>query len=326
MKTKITELSYYLPSSVETLDDLGRENPGWQLTAIKEKTGIDTRYVSGDKETALDLALKAAQKIIFDAQKAAGIDLLVLVSQSPEYALPTGACILQDRLGLRTECMAFDINLGCSGFVYALSIASSLIDTGQATKGLIICADTYTKYISVNDRTCRPIFSDGAAATLLEGSQTDTIGPFQFGTDGSLYESLILRGSGARKPSLASAQDRPQLEMNGSSIFMYTVSKIPINVRKLLNRCGLSLQDIDLVIFHQASKVVIESLISKLSLDRTKVFNNYTLVGNTVSSSIPIALKDAQEQGILKKGDLVLLVGFGVGFSWGITIVRWMIK
>ena len=193
------------------------------MPRILEKTGIYQRFISAGGETAVDLAFEAGKKLLADISGREEIDLLILVTQSPDYVLPTSACILQDRLGLSDRCLAFDVNLGCSGFVSALGIAGGLIESGVATKGLILCADTYTKYIDKHDRTCRPLFSDGAAATLLERSDRDGIGPFDFGTDGSGHDCLIVRGSGAREASQVTGSCRGRLEMRGSDVFLFTM-------------------------------------------------------------------------------------------------------
>lgn len=326
MKVKISAISYHLPETIEGVEVLQRDNSDWDMPKILDKTGIHNRYISTLGETAVDLAFEAGKKLLRNIPKHDDIDLLILVTQSPDYVLPTSACILQDRLGLSKNCMAFDINLGCSGFVYALSIASGLIESGVAHKGLILCADTYTKYIEKNDRTCRPLFSDGAAAILVEGSDIDCIGPFEFGTDGAGHDRLIVKNSGARETDPAVNACRGSLVMHGSDVFLFTMRVVPSCVTKLLNQAGLTLENIDLIVFHQASKLVIENLIRTMSLNKEKVFTNFENIGNTVSASIPIALKDAETQGRLKEGDTVLLVGFGVGLSWGATLIRWSTK
>lgn len=326
MKVKVSAIAYYLPEGVEGVDDLQRDNPNWDMPKILDKTGIQYRYISADSETAVDLAYQAGKNLLEQLTKQDDIDLLILVTQSPDYVLPTSACILQDRLGLSKSCMAFDVNLGCSGFVYALSIAGGLIESGVARKGIILCADTYSKYIGKNDRTCRPLFSDGAAATLVEPSATDNIGPFELGTDGAGYDRLIVKHSGARNVAQVADSCRGSLEMFGSDVFLFTMRVVPQCINKLLDRSGLKLENIDLIVFHQASKLVIENLIRTLSLDKSKVFTNFENIGNTVSASIPIALKDADAQGRLKEGDTVMLVGFGVGLSWGATVIRWSEK
>jgi 3-oxoacyl-[acyl-carrier-protein] synthase-3 len=323
MKFKISNISYHLPANEEDLNVLKVDNSNWDISKIYEKTGINKRWISNLDETACDLAVIAANKL-FDSCSVArqDVDLLIFVSQSSDYFLPTTACIIQDRLGLPKSSMAFDINLGCSGFVYALSIAGSLLDSGVANKGLILCSDTYTKFISKDDRTCRPIFSDGAAAILVEKSDIKSIGPFIFGTDGSGFDRLIVKNGGMRNYSKNNTQDIT-LEMNGSSVFLFTMNEIPKLINNILDKAELNIKDLDLIIFHQASKFVIDNLIEKLSLDRNKVFINYEFIGNTVSASIPIALKDACDQKRLKNGDKIMLVGFGVGLSWGATIIDW---
>jgi 3-oxoacyl-[acyl-carrier-protein] synthase III len=327
MKLKISSIAYHLPAFVEGIDVLKSDNPDWIMPKILEKTGIITRHIAAEDETAVDLAFKAGTKLLDDGSANRNeIDLLILVTQSPDYVLPSSACILQDKLGLSKSCMAFDVNLGCSGFVYALSIAGGLIESGVANKGIILCADTYSKYIEKDNRTCRPIFSDGAAAVLVDRSETDDIGPFEFGTDGSGFDKLIVKGSGARESNGVTEQPACTLEMYGSNVFLFTMSVVPKSVENLLERTSKTLEDIDLIVFHQASKLVIDTLIKRLSLDVDKVFTNYESVGNTVSATIPIALKDAVSQGRLHKGDTVMIVGFGVGLSWGATLIEWSME
>ena len=323
MKVKISSISYHLPEKTEGLIDLQRDNPDWDMSKLLEKTGIRTRHIASSDQTASDLAYIAAEQLFCDTQIRNQIDLLILVTQSPDYLLPTSACILQDRLRLSQNCMAFDINLGCSGFVSALSVAGGLIESGVVNTGLILCADTYSKYIDKHDRACRPIFSDGAAAILIERNAIDSIGPFEFGTDGSGFEHLIVRRSGARDLAKALDHPRPILEMHGSDVFLFTMRVVPPCIANLLARTGLSMNQIDLFIFHQASKLVIENLIRLMSLDEKKVFVNHEFIGNTVSATIPIALKDAVANGRLTTGQTVVLVGFGVGLSWSAVLLRW---
>jgi 3-oxoacyl-[acyl-carrier-protein] synthase III len=323
MRVKIDSIEYYLPEKKESDKDLLLDNPDWDMSKIVEKTGISTRSIASSDQTAVDLAFEAAIKLLKGVSSKEDIDLIILVTQSPDYVLPTSACILQNQLGLSKKCMAFDINLGCSGFVYAISVASSLIESGVASKGLVLCSETYSKYIHKNDRTCRPIFSDGASATLLSESNSDNIGPFVFGTDGSGYEKLIVRRGGAREPKNIEDSTYGLLEMNGSDVFLFTLSSIPPCINMLLDKSSLRINDIDLFVFHQASKLVLENIIRIMSLDKDKVYINLKNVGNTVSATIPIALKDAEYQGRIKDGDRVMLVGFGVGLSWGATLITW---
>lgn len=321
MKIVIKANEYYLPLKTEDGSTLKRDNPDWSINEIEEKTGIYVRHICEPEQTATDLALIAAEKLFATGVKKEDIDFLILITQSPDYILPTSACILQNRLGLSTSCMAFDVNLGCSGFIYGLAIGGSLIETGLAKTGLLICSETYTKYIDKADRTCRPLFSDGAAATLLAPSNHESLGPFEMGTDGAGFGSLIVNTGGARNVDTAKGQRK--LFMDGSSIFMFSMDMLPKCITALLNKSGKTINDIDLFIFHQASRLVIDNVIRRMNLSEERVFVNYERVGNTVSASIPIALKDALDKKYLKKNDQVMLVGFGVGYSWGACIIRW---
>lgn len=321
MKIKLQRTEYYLPSLKENGDDLKKDNPDWRIEDIEKKTGILIRHITEQNQTAADLGLLAAEKLFSFGVSRNEIDFLILVTQSPDYVLPATACILQDRLGIKKNCAAFDINLGCSGFIYGLAVGGSLIETGIAKQGLLICSDTYTKYIDKSDRTCRPVFSDGASATLLISHSRNTLGPFEMGTDGSGYHHLIVPLSGARLKQ--DNNQKRKLFMDGAEVFMFTLETVPKCVNALLHKAGKKINDIDLFFFHQASKLVMDNIIRRLSLPVEKVFMNFQEIGNTVSASIPIALKDAAMQKRLKKGDLIMLVGFGVGLSWGACLVEW---
>jgi len=322
MKIKIESNKYYLPKNKVDNNDLNKDNPEWDMLKISEKTGIQTRWIAGENETALDLAVRAGNLLLNSSTNVDEIDLLILVTQSPDYFLPTSACILQDTLGLKKNCMAFDVNLGCSGFVYALAIAGAIIESGVAKKGLVICADTYSKYIDKKDRTCRPVFSDGASATLISSSNDDQLGPFVLGTDGHGFDKLIVEKGASRNPHNINEESN-NIRMSGADVFLFTLNTVPSCINELLLKSSIEISDVDLFVFHQASKIVIDNLIRSMSLDEKKVFINLENTGNTVSASIPIALKDAEDSNRIQDGDLIMLVGFGVGLSWGATLVKW---
>ena len=321
MKVTIKAIEYYLPPKTEDGHLLREDNPEWRIEDIEQKTGVLIRHISDPEQTATDMAAIAGEKIFGPEVRKKDIEFLILVTQSPDYVLPTSACILQDRLALRKSCLAFDVNLGCSGFIYGLAIGGSLIEAGLAEKGLLICSDTYSKYIDRLDRTCRPIFSDAASVTLLESSKDHHLGPFELGTDGSGFRNLIVASSRTRVADQVLPAGK--LYMNGSAIFMFTMDAVPKCVNALFEKSGKTMDDIDLFIFHQASKLVMDSIIRRLDLPEEKVFINYQRIGNTVSSSVPIALSDAVEKKRLKNDDLVMIVGFGVGYSWGGCLLRW---
>ena len=320
LRAGIAQIEYALPERLESLEDLHRDNPGWDLSKIFEKTGIRQRYISAPDQTAADLCCEAAEKILDSGEiSREEIDGVLFCTQSPDYVLPTTACILHERLRLPKRAAAFDFNLGCSGFVYGLAIAASMLDCALLRTVLLLCGDTYTKYIDPHDRTCRPIFSDGGSATLLRHEAHPLLGPFDLGTDGAGYQNLIVRSSGAR----GRANGLGRLHMDGAAVFMFTLEAVPECVNNLLRLSKLSLEEIDLFIFHQASQVVLDAIVRKAQLPAEKVLVDLESVGNTVSATIPIALRRALDAGRLRSGQRVMLVGFGVGYSWGGCLIQW---
>ncbi len=319
MFAKISKIEYYLPPKISTRDDLIIDNPDWRMGEIEKKTGVIKRHICEKNQTSTDLAVLACNKIFERGVDRKDIDLLIVVTESPEYILPPSSCILQNRIGLNTSVAAFDINLGCSGFVYGLMVADAIMRAQNFSKALLVCVDTYSKYISKNDRTCRPLFSDAASATLLETSKKSLIGPFEIGTDGSGSKNLIVNGG---ENITHNQSDSKNLFMDGAQVFMFTMRAVPLVVQKLIKKSNYSIDDIDLFVFHQASKLVIDNIVRHLDIDDSKVFRNYSDIGNTVSSSIPIALSQIKKEGKINKGSLVMIVGFGVGYSWGGGILK----
>ena len=321
LSVTIKAIEYHLPEKIEDNALLQAENPDWRFDEIEKKTGIKKRRVSSETETSVDLAFHACNKLLEKFPKQ-DIDALIFVSQSADYFLPSSAGILQHRLGISVNSSCFDLNLGCSGFVYGLSIASSLIESGLVKNVLLVCAETYTKYIDKNDRVNRPIFGDGASATLVVASEEKNIGPFLLGSDGAGAQDLIVK-KGAARSGFMSDGGPPLLHMDGSKVFMFTLSTVPKNVLDLLKQSNKSLNDIDCFFFHQASKIVLDNLQRSLNIPDNKVYINNEMIGNTVSSTIPIALKQASEESVIREEDLLLLSGFGVGLSWGSCLLRW---
>jgi 3-oxoacyl-[acyl-carrier-protein] synthase-3 len=340
MRTAICAIEYYLPEMIVSNQQLADEYPEWSVEKIESKTGIRERHIAGPGECASDLAYYAAKQL-FDsgACTPADIDFVLLCTQSPDYSLPTTACLLQNRLGIPVQSGALDFNLGCSGFVYGLGLAQGLIQTGQASRVLLITADTYSKFIHPGDKSVRTLFGDAAAATLLEGVAGEVEpqpAPFVYGTDGSGGSNLIVPAGGRRTPSTpetgkttadesGNRRSQDHLFMNGAEIFNFTLKAIPDCVKRLLELKNLQTEDIDLFVFHQANKYMLEHLRKKLGVPSEKFSICLGHCGNTVSSSIPIALKHAALDGQLCDGQLVMLVGFGVGYSWGATLLRWPI-
>ena len=309
-----------LPKNSFTISSLKKKNPTWDIKKIIDKTGIEKIWYTNKKQTALDLGFEASKKVLKKINKKS-IDTLIYVTQSPEYFLPTTACILQYKLGLNNNVKAFDINLGCSGFVYALFVASSLVQNNMSKNILIVCADTYTKYIESSDRTNKTIFSDGASATLVSKSKKKYFGNFLMGTDGSGYKDLIVE-NGACRDGFQNT-NKVKLFMNGSKIFMFTIGNIPQNIKNLLKTSKIKKKKIKTFFFHQGSKVILNSLKNSLKLSNDQVYNNLRFLGNTVSSTIPFSLKQADKEKKIIKNDLIVLSGFGVGLSWGSCLIKW---
>jgi len=326
----IRAIEYYLPDSTLTNEQLVERFLDWSPEKIVDKTGIRSRRVVSQSELASDLAVAAAERLFQGGVcDTAGIDFILLCTQSPDYALPSTSCLIQERLGIPTSTGAYDFNLGCSGFVYGLSTAKGLIESGQAENVLLLTSETYTKHLDENDISVRAVFGDGAAATLVSGREADSsadeqrIGPFVFGTDGRGAPRLILREGSLREKAEHPDQPGAKLHMNGPDIFAFTLKQVPASVNALLAKSGKTMDDIDLFVLHQANKFMLEHLRKKLKIPEEKFVYALEDCGNTVSPTIPIALSRAATDGQMRSGDLVMLVGFGVGYSWAATLVRW---
>lgn len=323
MKVAIKSITYSLGSISENNDCLKKDNPDWDIDAIVAKTGVEKRYLSKDGETAVDLAIKAGNKLLEKLEDISLIDGVVFVTQSPDYFLPSSCCIIQEKLGLRTDTYAVDLNQGCSGYIYGLAHAGSLIESGLLNNVLLLTADTYSRYISKTDRSSRPLFSDGASASLITWSDDDSVSDFIFGTDGSGANNLIVESGAMRDICSPNHQDMPpELKMNGANIFMFTLEQVPKGISAILAKSGLGLDQIDLIVPHQASKLVLDNLVRKLGIKEEKLYRNYEDKGNTVSSTIPIAMSQARDEGRIKEGSLVLAIAFGVGYSWAGCLIK----
>jgi len=336
MHAAIAAVEYYLPENVVSTGDLAAEFPSWSVEKIDAKTGIQKRHIAAPGECSSDLAVRAAKKL-FDsgAVRPDDIDFILLCTQSPDYFLPTTACLLQDRLGIPTSAGALDFNLGCSGYIYGLGLAEGLISTGQASCVLLITAETYSKFIHPKDKSVRTIFGDAAAATLLRAAETERplIGPFVYGTDGSGGPNLIVPSGGMRAPRTPetatpvsdgneNVRSADNLYMNGADIFTFTIAAVPRAIDRLLEKASVGLEDVDLFVFHQANQYMLDHLRRRMEIPEEKFVVAMGHCGNTVSSTVPIALKHAACEGRITPNSTVMLVGFGVGYSWGATLLR----
>lgn len=335
MRIKIKDIAYHLPEHVLTNEDLGVEHPDWDMSNVEGRSGVAKRHIARDGETALDLAYEACEKLFSLDNEARGkVDGIIFCTQSGDYIMPPNSCILHRKLGLPDNVFAFDTNLACSGYVYGLALARGLITSGMASNMLLVNSDTYTKYIHKEDRSVRVLFGDGAAVSLVTAcDSTEGIIDIQCFTSGEGYDKFIIPAGGCRIPR-STATSQPErdasgnirtlenIHMDGIGILAFVNEKLPKHIRLILDRNALTKDQIDLFVFHQASKMALESLVRLLGIEPDRVFENLREIGNTVSASIPIALKDAFEKRRLSRGDKVLLCGFGVGFSWGSAIIQ----
>lgn len=328
----IKAISYYLPERVVNNEELVREFPEWSVDKVAQKVGVDSRHVAGENETAGDMAEKAACKLFEEYSiDPKSIDFLLLCTQSPDYFLPSTACILQDRLGIPTSAGAFDYNLGCSGCIYGMAVAKGLIAAGIAKNVLLLTAETYNKYLHPSDKSNRSIFGDGAAACLISTDGFAEIGEFVLGTDGSGYKHLIVETGASRKKENTGVETTDDdghirredyLYMDGSAIFNFTLDAVPVMMSQILEKNNIQKEEVNYYVFHQANKFMLNTIRKVCVLPKDKFYVNLTETGNTVSSTVMIGLKDCFESQAIKFGDKVMVAGFGVGLSWGGTMLR----
>lgn len=327
----IKALSYYLPEKVMSNEELVKEFPEWSVEKVAQKVGVNNRHLAADNETACDMAEKAAMKMFVEyGINPSDIDFVLLCTQSPDYFLPSTACILQHRLGIPISAGAFDYNLGCSGCIYGLAIAKGLVAAGIAKNVLLLTAETYNKYIHVSDKSNRSIFGDGSAACLISTDGFAKIGEFVLGTDGSGANNLIVKTGASRQKKITGNYVEDEeghlcyddfLYMNGGKIFNFTLEAVPPMVDEILLKNGLDHGQINHYVFHQANKFMLNTIRKVCGLPKDKFYIDLTETGNTVSSTVFIALKDCMVNNVIHPGDKVMIAGFGVGLSWGGTIL-----
>lgn len=333
-KAYINGISYYLPKNSLDNADISLDHPEWSVEKISEKIGISNRWIADKDEYVSDMAIKAVNKFFEEHDiNRDRIDFLLLCTQNPDYTLPTTACIIQDKLGLPKTIGALDFNLGCSGYVYGLGLAKGLVISGQAKNVLLITADVYSKIINEKDKSNKTLFGDAATVSLVTNDPTDEsfeILDFCYGTDGSGYDNLIVKNSGTNKYSKSTSDEFDEngkfisndsyLFMDGTKIFNFTAFNVPPMIKDVLAKNNMMDSDISYYVFHQANTFMLDFIRKRCKIEEDKFFVSMNDVGNTVSSSIPIALKRL----INKKNDLskILLCGFGVGLSIGGVIIK----
>ena len=325
MAPGISALSYAIPKGTLTNQELesrfGKDN----MNRILMNTGITKRRVANNSECASDFAYSAAMKILNnEKEKKKEIDFIIFATQMPDYLLPTTACILQDKLNLPKTIGAIDINLGCSQYVYAHANAFALVKSNLAKRVLVMTGDTPSRIIDPDDRSVVPLFGDGGTAAIIEElGEGFGFEAFKFGTDGSGSDSLIWPESGLRKTQNINNSKNNYMKMNGQNIFIFTLKTVPKSLNIFLDEQKINIDDIDFFAFHQASKMIVDSIQKKLKIPNGKINHIYSNRGNSGGSTVGISLSHALKQGVIKPGSKVVISAFGVGLSWAHALLIW---
>ena len=322
-KVYINKIEHYLPlkqeSNKQILKSAGKNK--FDTKKWIDKIGIKTRRIADKNIFSNDLAIESAKKIIKSIDPN-DIDYLIFCTNTPDFILPTNACKLQDKLGLKKNIGAIDVILACSGYIYTLGIAKSLIATNQAKNILLITADVYSKFIKKNDFKNRILFGDGSSSTLIsskKGKNSFQIDNFTYGTDGSGYRNAIINNFGSRH-WINKKKRGESLDLDGPEIYKFALKRVPVAIDEFLKKNNLKFNKIDHFVFHQANEFITKSLQRILNIPDDKVFNEMHSTGNTSSSSIPIVLSKNFNKLASKKK--ILLIGFGGGLSWGVCLIK----
>jgi len=321
----IIGIGCYLPEKKLTNQDLEKmvdTSDAW----ITERTGIKTRHIAAPDQATSDLAYEAAIRALADADtKPEELDLIIVATESPDYKYPSTACLLQARLGAKNAA-GFDLSAGCSGFVYGLGIGSQSIVSGLYKKILLVGAETLSRITDWTDRNTCVLFGDGAGAAVL-GRVEEGYGvlSLDLGADGSGGSHLIQPAGGSRKPTTHETVDAHEhlIHMDGQDVFKFAARRMPYACRKVLQKAGMTIDDVALLVPHQANLRIIDNAIDRLRIDRDRVWINIDKHGNMSAACVPVCLTEAQEAGRLKKGDNVILVAFGAGLTWAGALVKW---
>lgn len=334
MGVYIKHCEYHLPDKKISNKDLAIAHPEWDVEKAGLKSGVINRHISAPDETALDLAIKAVEILFSNNEiEKEQISGIIFCTQSPDYIMPQNSFLIHKHFNFSQDVWSYDYSLACSGFILGISMARGMIETGLAENILLITSETYSKYINPRDRSTNILFGDGAAATIISKCDADSVVDIKISSNGNKFETFYIPAGGSRLPkdetTCINETDQSgnikcleDIHMNGFAVWQFISKNVSKQISNLLSKNNLEVNDIDLFLFHQASKMTLDSLIKMLKIDQDKTFSNIENIGNTVSASIPIALKDAVDAGKLKRGNLILISGFGVGLSWGSIIMK----
>jgi 3-oxoacyl-[acyl-carrier-protein] synthase-3 len=320
----ITGIGAYAPEHVITNDDLSKlmdTSDEW----IVERTGIRERRIAADDQALSDLALPAAREALEQAGAVGSeVDLIIVATVTPDMAFPSAAAILAEELG-SGEAGAYDLSAGCTGFMYALAQGYGMVAAGLSRRALVVGGDVLSRILDWHDRGTAVLFGDGAGAVVVERVSEGGFLGFELGADGSGGPQLYLPAGGSRSPATAEtvAERRHFVQMNGREVFKFATRVLVASAEKVLAECGKTIDDVDVYIPHQANVRIIEHAAEKLGIPKEKIVVNVERYGNTSSGSIPLALADAQAEGRLREGALVLMTGMGAGLTWGSGLIEW---
>lgn len=315
----------YVPEQVVTNEQMAQQCPGCNPDWIEQRTGILERHIVADGQATSDLSVIAAQRAMENAGViASDIDLLIIATFTPDFHCPSTACLVQDRLGI--DVPAFDLNAACAGFMYAITTAGQFVATGNSKLALVIGSDCNSRIVDPTDRSIAPLFGDGAGAVLLApGSMEQGFKSYQLGSDGGGCSVLDRPVGGTKRPMTAEALANGEhfLRMDGKSVFKWAVRTVAESIEIVLASAQTSVDDVSLFILHQANQRIIDSVSNKLNIPKERMFCNLQKYGNTSAASIPLALDEALAEGLIKKGDTILMSGFGAGLTWGTSLFVW---
>lgn len=321
----IAGLGAYLPENIKKNKDF-LEHLDTTEEWIETRTGIKERRYAAFHEACSDLGIKAARLAIEDAGiKPEDIDLILVATITPDMLFPSTACLIQDSIGAK-KAAAMDISAACTGFIYALAVGSQFIASGMYENVLIVASEVLSKVLNTEDRTTSVLFGDGAGAAVIKPvPEGEGFLSFDLGSDGSGADLLKVSAGGSRKPATLETVNNKEhfITMSGNEVFKFAVRVMGDTAIKALNKAGLNKEDVALLVPHQANTRIIDSAVKRLGISPEKVFVNLDKYGNMSSASIPVALEEANKKGLIKKDDIVLLVGFGAGLTWGASVLKW---
>lgn len=325
MGVQIVGCGSYVPERIVTNLDMQKQCPDCDPAWIEQRTGILQRRFAGQNEATSDLAVSAAQRAMANAGVfARDVDLLVVGTFTPDYHCPSTACLVQDRLSM--DVPAFDVSAACAGFMYAVTTAAQYVATGNSKLALVIGADCNSRIVNQNDRTIAPLFGDGAGAVLLApGTMEQGFRSYQLGADGGGFNMLDRPAGGTRNPITSDAISRGDhfLRMDGRNVFKWAVRTVTESIEVVLQSAQMSVHDVSLFVLHQANQRIIDAVADKLGVQRDRMFCNLSKYGNTSAGSIPLALDEAYTEGLVERGDTILMTGFGAGLTWGTSLFVW---